>query len=62
VAAVGDAVGDGVGLAVELDALGLVFELVAEQAQQRRDPLLAGFGGGGDFGRRVSSLRWKMRQ
>jgi len=45
VAAIGDAVGDGVGLAVELDATGLVFELVAEQAKQGGDPEVAGLGG-----------------
>ena len=46
VAAIGGTVGDGVGLAVEFDTLGLEFELVAEQAKQRRDPVVAGFGGG----------------
>ena len=45
-AAIDGAVRDRVVLAVELDALGLVFELVAEQTEQRHDPLLAGFGGG----------------
>jgi hypothetical protein len=44
VAAIDGAVRDRVVFAVELDALGLVFELVAEQAEQRHDPLLAGFG------------------
>jgi hypothetical protein len=63
VAAIGGAVRDGVVFAVELDALGLVFELVAEQAEQRHNPLLARFGGRGDSGfRKLSSLRWKMRQ
>ncbi|NLE42101.1 MAG: hypothetical protein GX615_09765, partial [Lentisphaerae bacterium] len=43
--AVDGAVGDGVGLAVEFGAFGLVFELVAEEAEEGDDPLLAGFGG-----------------
>ncbi len=44
-AAMGGAVGDGVGLAVEFDALGLEFDLVAEEAKQGDDPEVAGFGG-----------------
>ena len=45
--AVGGAVRDDVELAVELCRAGLVFDLVAEEGEQRDDPLLAGFGGGG---------------
>ena len=46
VAAIGDTVGNGVSLAIEFNALGLIFELIAEQAKQRSDPLLSSFGGG----------------
>ena len=45
VATVGDAVRDGIGLAIEFDTTRLVFELVAEQTQERDHPLLTGLGG-----------------
>ena len=46
VAPVRDTVGDGVGLAVEFDPARLVFELIAEQTQERDHPLLPCLGGG----------------
>lgn len=45
IAAIDGAVRYRVVLAIEFDALGLVFELVAEQAEQRHNPLLASFSG-----------------
>ena len=37
---------DRVELAVQLDALGLVFELIPQQPHQRYNPEVAGLGGG----------------
>ena len=42
--AVGDAMGDGVALAVEFDAARLILQVVAEQTEQRQHPLLACLG------------------
>ena len=49
-AAIGDAVGDGIDLAVEFDAARLILELVAKQAEQRHHPLLARLGRGRRIG------------
>ncbi len=46
VAAIDDAMGNGVDFAIEFDTARLVFELIAQQTQQRDDPLIAGFAGG----------------
>ena len=50
VAPIGAAVGDGVDLAVEFDAARLVFELIAEQTQERNHPLLPCLSGGRGVG------------
>ena len=45
--AVGGTVRDGVELAIQLRAAGLELDLIAEESEQRNDPLLARFGCGG---------------
>ena len=57
--AVGDAVRDGVGLAVEFCAGFLEFEVVFEETEEGDDPEVAGFAGGGAVGAEVVEFALK---
>ena len=57
--AVGRAVRDRVDLAVQLGALLLVLEVVAQQREERHDPEIARLGCGGGFGPQLRELALK---